>query len=390
MQQLQQAEGDTVSTSRGRCNGFNKPKAILFISRAYPPVIGGIENQNYEIGKALSDITKVKIIANKKGRKFLPFFAPYALIKSLFLFRKYDVVLLGDGALAILGWFLKLFYKKPVVSIAHGLDLNYDSASLKVPGEKLLIKIYQKLWVGFFIPKLDKLIAVGNETIRQGIKVGIPAEKFVFVPNGVDPEKLVGNYTKKDLEKVTGLKLSDKKVLLTLGRLAKRKGVAWFVKNVMPKLDNSIIYLIAGNGVDKNNIKKAITENNLQKRVKLLDKISEKERKILFNTADIFVQPNIKVKGDMEGFGLVVLEAASCNRTVVASRLEGLQDAIQDGKNGFLVESENAEQWAKKITAILEADDFRQTFGKRARQYTVENFSWNIIAKKYLEVLEKL
>ena len=70
---------------------------ILFISRAYPPVLGGIENQNYEIAKALSKIAEVKIIANKKGRIFLPFFAPYALVKALFLFRTYDVLLLGDG-----------------------------------------------------------------------------------------------------------------------------------------------------------------------------------------------------------------------------------------------------------------------------------------------------
>jgi len=353
---------------------------ILFISRAYPPTLGGIENQNYEIAKALSEIAEVKIIANKKGRIFLPFFAPYALIKTLFLFRKYDVLLLGDGTISIVGWFIKLFYKKPVLSIVHGLDINYNSASLGVWYEKPLIVLYQKLWVNIFLKKIDKLIAVGNETIKVGIKAGIPKEKFVFVPNGVDTEKFKGGDSKNN----------SKKIILTLGRLAKRKGVAWFVNNIMPTLNNNIIYIIAGEGEDEENIKEAIKKNNLQSKVKLLGNISDEEKLKLYNSADIFVQPNIKVKGDMEGFGLVVLEAASCELPVVASNLEGLKDAIQNGENGFLVEPYDSESYKKKIEYLLSNDDFRKKFGQRARQYTIENYSWKIIARRYLEEIGKV
>jgi len=70
---------------------------ILFISRAYPPIVGGIENQNYELGKWLGRIADVKIIANTHGRKFLPLFAPYALLRAVLNISKYDVLLLGDG-----------------------------------------------------------------------------------------------------------------------------------------------------------------------------------------------------------------------------------------------------------------------------------------------------
>ena len=109
---------------------------ILFISRAYPPIVGGIENQNYELGKWLGKITDVKIIANKKGKKFLPFFLPYAIVKSLIIARKYDAILLGDGVLGIVAYKLKFFYaKKPIICVIHGLDLTFKSA------------IYQKLWV---------------------------------------------------------------------------------------------------------------------------------------------------------------------------------------------------------------------------------------------------
>lgn len=371
-------------------NDKDRKVRILFISRAYPPVIGGIENQNYELSKWLPKHAEVHTIANTRGRKFIPIFVPYALIKSLFLFRKYDAVLLGDGVLSIIGWFLKIFYKKPVLSVVHGLDINYNSSSLDVFFEKALVKVYQSLWVKIFIPKLDKLIAVGNTTIKIGLEAGIPEEKFVFIPNGVDIDAFIGDYSRKDLERITNMDLGNKKVILTLGRLAKRKGVAWFVSNVMPKLDENILYFIAGDGVDKENIKRAILESNLEDRVKMFSEVSNEDRKILYNTADLFVQPNIKVKGDVEGFGMVVIEAASCKRVVLASELEGLKDAIVNGKNGFLAESKNAEQYAKKISALMLDDSLREKFGEKAREYVKENLSWEKVSKKYVAIIKEI
>ena len=144
---------------------------ILFISRAYPPTVGGIENQNYELGEWLGKIADVKIIANKRGKNFLPFFLPYAIIKSLFIAKNYDAILLGDGVLSVVGYKLKFFCKKPVICVVHGLDLTFKNF------------LYQKLWVEKFIPSFDKIIAVGNETIRIAKEKGISEEKLVFIPN---------------------------------------------------------------------------------------------------------------------------------------------------------------------------------------------------------------
>ena len=296
----------------------------------------------------------------------------------MFLFPRYDVILLGDGVLGIVGWFLKLFYRKPVVSIVHGLDLTYRNF------------IYQKLWVGFFLKKMDLLIAVGNETIKTGVIRGIPKEKFVFIPNGIDPKKFIGKYSPKDLGDFLGEKTGDKKFLLTSGRLARRKGAAWFVANVMPKLDEKIFYIISGNGPDRENIRDVIKKCGLSERVKMLGYVKDTDRDLLLNTCDIFVQPNIKIEGDMEGFGISVIEAAACKIPVIASRLEGLQDAIKDGLNGFLVESENASAWADKINDVLSDEGFRKEFGEKARRYVVENYSWEKISLKYLEEIERV
>jgi len=351
---------------------------ILFISRAYPPTVGGIETQNFELNRWLSKLADVTLIANKRGKDFLPVFLPYAFLKTLFIFPKYDVLLLGDGVLGIVGYLVKIFYRKPVVCVIHALDLTYK------------MKIYQKFWVGLFIKKSDKIITVGKEAIRIGTSKGMPEKKFFFIPNGVDTEKYVGNYSKTDLQKIIKTETEGKFFILTSGRLAKRKGVAWFIENVMPKLDENICYVVAGDGADKKNIERAVAKTNLQKRVILLGYVTDEARNILFNTCDLFVQPNIKIEGDAEGFGISVIEAASCMIPVIASCLEGLQDAIKDGQNGFLVESGNAEAWTAKINEVLADDKFREEFGAKARQYVIDNYSWEKISKKYLEEIKKI
>jgi len=350
---------------------------ILFISRAYPPVIGGIEKQNFEIAQALSRICNVSVISNTRGKRFLPLFLPYATFRALIAARKYDVVLLGDGVLGVTGYLLKLLTRKPVACIIHGLDLTYKNT------------IYQRLWVKFFILHIDKLIAVGNETIHQGVLRGIPESKFVFIPNGVAPASQGKKYTRNELEALIGKKVKGH-ILLTLGRLVKRKGISWFINNVVSMLDEEIIYIIAGTGKEEPNILSAIQNNHLQDRVFLIGEVSDKEKQLLFSTTDIFIQPNIKVAGDMEGFGLVVLEAAASGCVVIASRLEGLTDSIQHGQNGFLVTPGNAEEYREKIESVLDNPQDKDAFGKQARVYVKSNYSWPLIAKKYLDVLVSL
>ncbi len=353
---------------------------VLFISRAYPPVLGGIENQNYELSQWLAKVTEVTTIANPYGKKALPFFLPWIMLRLLFLMKNYDILLVGDGVLAILIWWIKPFFPhKKYVSVVHGLDLTYK------------LSLYQKLWLGHFLPMCDRLIAVGNHTIHEGVKRGIAQEKFSFVPNGIHAEKFTTkNYSRDDLINLIGTKYKEHKIIITTGRLARRKGVAWFILNVLPQLDDDIIYVIAGDGIDRENIDNAVKETAQQDKVLLLGRVSDQDRDILMHTGDLFVQPNIKVDGDMEGFGISVIEAGVSGITVLAAELEGLKDAIKDGQNGFLVTSEDANAWVKKIEQLFNDDFDRTAFGKRAQQYVIDHYSWDKIAQQYLNVLQSL
>lgn len=364
---------------------------ILFISRAYPPTVGGIENQNFGIGQALSKIVQTRVIANKGGKKNLPFFLPWIALKSLFILPKYDAILLGDGVLSLVGIFWKFFYpKKKYISIVHGLDVTFAHK------KSFLGKIYRLVNIPA-LKKLDKLIMVGQETIVEAVKIGIPKGKCVFVPNGFFPDEIYKNYTRADLEKFLNLDIRDKKVIFRGGRYTKHKGVEWFIRNVMPRLPDNFILVAAGGGIAKKTAgdenyypkcKKAVEDLQIGNRVKLMLNLERTDMKTLFNTCDLYISPNIKVPGSMEGFGITAVEAAACGRVVLASNLEGLKDAIKDGKNGFLVESGNAGAWVEKIKELLARDEFRKEFGEKAKKFTIANYSWEKIAKKYLEVIE--
>ncbi len=365
---------------------------ILFISRAYPPVVGGIEMQNFGLANSLSKIANVKIIANKKGKKNLIPFLFLVFLKGIFCLSKYDVILFGDGVLTPLGVIFKFFYpQKKYIAVIHGLDITFAYK------KSLLGKVYKKINIPAH-KRMDKLIMVGNETIEEAAKIGIPRKLCVFIPNGLDVNEIRGQYTRSDCEKLIGLNLEGKKLIFRGGRFVKHKGVEWFIREVMKKLPENYVFVaaggivtsVAGDESDFENCQKAAKDNYLQNRVVLLGNVSRESMKVLFNQCDLYVSPNIGVPGSMEGFGINAIEGAACGKVVLASNLQGLKDAVRDGYNGFLVEPENANAWSEKIIKILSDEKFCYEFGKKAHKYVVDNFSWEKIAAKYLEEIEKI
>ncbi len=91
----------------------------------------------------------------------------------------------------------------------------------------------------------------------------------------------------------------------------------------------------------------------------------------------------------MEGFGISVIEAASCKIPVVAANLEGLKDAIKENQNGFLVETEDVDGYLSKINALLADENYRKSFGEKARQFVIDHFQWDAIAQEYLTEIRK-
>ena len=199
---------------------------ILFLTRVYPPVMGGLENQSFNLINNFKKINKETFtIINTRGKKNLPFFIPCSFFKALYLIWKNKITRLhlSDGVLAFEGFLIKKLTGIEAAITIHGLDITYKNW------------FYQRT-VPYFIKNLDKIICVSSYTKKQCIDRAISENKITVVPNGVNCNQFILTESKEilreKLSKKLNIKLEGKKILLTTGRLIKRKGVEWFVSNV--------------------------------------------------------------------------------------------------------------------------------------------------------------
>ena len=170
--------------------------------------------------------------------------------------------------------------------------------------------------------------------------------------------------------------------LLTIGRLIERKGVAWFLLEVLPLLllDFPLIhYSIVGTGPQERLIKKIIQEKDLQDHVSLHEQATDAERDTLLSGATLLVTPNIPVEGDMEGFGMVCIEASGRGVPVCAARLEGLSDAVIEGRTGHFFHPLDPADCARVIRVMIESP---LAPGEGARA-TMERYAWPRLLERY-------
>ncbi len=339
---------------------------ILFITRKYPPITGGMERYSKELYSALSELAQVDLLANRKGNKVLPFFLVAAAIRIIATGRRYDVIHLGDGLLGILVPLIRACSGAAVTITVHGLDVTYDNWLYRVVS-------LPRIW------RADRVIAISMNTRALCLARGAPAEKIAVIPNGIAPEASTG--AGPTLPRTASVALDTGHILCTVGRLIRRKGHEWFVREVMPRLDASYVYLMAGDGPERSAIERAIVDLGLENRAILLGLIGEGEKEWLLRSAHLFIMPNIPVDGDVEGFGLVLAEAATRGLMSVASDLDGIPDAVIPGQSGILVEPLNPEAFA---TAIESAKPDRDRVAAAAAV-----FAWPRIAGLYIAEMQK-
>jgi glycosyltransferase involved in cell wall biosynthesis len=281
-----------------------------------------------------------------------------------------------------LGWILKKISGKPVVATLHGLDVTFNFAP------------YQ--WITpWFLRRLDKLICVSEYTRQQAIKRGVHHDKTVVIPNGIlvlnGKHPGVEDTGRPHVEKVIGRSLEGKKILLTVGRLVERKGVDYFVTQILTKILNQrddVVYLVLGEGKHRHVIEKTIAALRLEEKVFLLGRVSEAVLQAAYQISHVFVMPNVPVAGDVEGFGLVALEATLAGLPVVASKVEGICEAIMPEQNGILIDYPNAQAFARAVLDFLDDETRRRDFGVRSRDSTIRRYNWKKVAHDYLKVFQ--
>ncbi len=358
-----------------------KTPRVLFLTRNYPPVIGGLENLSYNLTTNIK-LPKKIISLGKSKRIHMFWFIPYIHLYVIFNGHKYDIIHCNDFQTYMVGIWKFLFPYQKFITTVHGLDVNFANK------KGLLSSIYRfciTVMRVFFNP--DKIYAISK--FPFGLAKDLGLKNLEIINPGINIEDLpklpVKNIYKEDKFKLP----KEAKILSTIGRLTKRKGQVWFVENVMPLLPENYYYFIGGKsyyleGVnEEDRLNEKIIELGLSDRVVFEKLPNDKDKFRMMRDADLFVMPNITTQStDAEGFGIVALESAYLGTPVIASDMEGMQDSVIHGKTGIHVEPENPTAFAKEIISYCEGKKHKSLY--KTCSFEVEkHFAWSTIAKKY-------
>ena len=372
---------------------------ILFVSHSLPPVdrplanVGGMQRVAAKLHDELaahSNVTLTPVLLRSPWRwvhlRVVPFLARAAWhIRRAVARGDVDVVLFSSMVTATLALPLRgLFDRHGVTAaaIVHGLDVTTSFP----PYQWLVPKVFGAL---------DAVLPVSRATAAACEARGLAHSKVHVVPNGIDLERFPPLADRATMRATLREALAterhplpdDALLLCSVGRQVERKGFAWFVEHVVPRLPSQVHYWLAGDGPRADAIQAAIDRHHVGDRVRLLGRVSEADLVRLYRGADLFIMPNVPVEGDMEGFGIVMLEAGQCGCPVVASRLEGIQDVVTNGVNGRLVEPEDPEAFAEAIRVYCDHPERLQPDAERAATHVAHAFGWRAVADQYVETL---
>lgn len=374
---------------------------ILVITWNYPPRRGGIENL---VGSLCSELKKkysVQVItrhaefsgAREKDiyRAPLPGLIPFAFYTlwrgALLLARNRQIHVVFGGSVLVTALVLilaRMFGKRAVVQ-AHGLDIIYPRF------------LYQQLCVRW-LRRCNRVVANSRYTAQMAQSKGVLDERLAVIPPGVELDRFSKPTDVAADKRAWGVE--GRKIILFVGRLAKRKGVKEFIENSLAQVVREIpeaFFLIAGDNPSESlahrddtisEIAKAISTIGLKSHVRLLGSRSDDEVIKLYKACDLVVLPALEMKNDVEGFGIVALEAAAAGKPVVATRVGGIPDAVEDGKSGALVEPGDYEGLSEVIISLLKEHESRLSIGSYGRCRASKEFSWRYVVTRYEGVFD--
>jgi len=242
----------------------------------------------------------------------------------------------------------------------------------------------------------DMILTVSNAMKEELIGLGFPAEKIRVVYNGVDPQKYsreqVNDEKVREVRQQYGLKDSDVMVLF-LGRLVWVKGIDKLIAampHVLQKIPNAKL-VIVGLGDMREYLERMVQNLKLQDVVKFrFEFIPEEERIAHYAACDVAAFPSV-----YEPFGIVALEAMSMQKPVVvgASGVSGMREVVVPSgqeQNGFHVNPNDPTDVAWGIVSAVQDPQRKLQLGQNGRKKVLQEFSWDVIAKKTVQVYNEL
>lgn len=384
---------------------------VVFAADEYPPyILGGSGRHSYYITRELSKSVDITVITPKRKSHF----RLYEKIPKRILIKRFSFLDIPGFRVPSMGWGIYRFYKKRLGSF--DLIHSQNNAAFLISPERIPkiesvhhtikseIKRIEKtkiislkdmfcasLYYKFLLKlerrnseSVDHFIAVSNYTKDALInEYGINSSNITVIPNGVDANKFRIRPRQKARKR---LKLPlDKRILLVVSRLERRKNVASLISALKLLRRNDTILVICGEGEYSYKLRELTVELKLNNNVMFTGIVNDNLLPLYYNAADLYVLPSV-----IEGFGLTLLESMASGTPVVASKVCAIPEVTDKGKSAMLAEEPTPNKLAMAINEVLTNEDLYERLKIRGMNHVKEAYSWSAAAKKTLEIYEKV
>jgi len=364
---------------------------VLMFTPSFLPLTGGMEVKIYEISRWLvehgNEVFLMTIRRGKSPRKEIRdgikierfvLTGPFAMFRviQLILAKKIDVVHVHwskwkTGLLAVL---VSKMAGKPVMLGLAGDDVYTPADPHRRPG----------FFYMYVVRMADLLVTTSQDLKRRAIEKGFP-RNAVAVPQGIDTKKFNPTVSRTDIRESLGW--SRNTIVMVAARLIERKGVTYLIDafaHVLKKRPETRL-MIAGEGPEKETLEKKVKNLGLSQAVVFLGIIPYRKVPAYYAACDIFVHiPTY------EAMPHVIYEAMATSKPVVASRVGGIIEVIEHGKDGLLVEPRKPIETAEAILRLIENKRLARATGQAALEKIRRSYTWDIIAGRYLRLYRRI
>lgn len=282
--------------------------------------------------------------------------------------NRYDVIHVHwPLPLALLGWAAQRARHAPLVSTFYGVELRWVKGSLRA----------LKWLVRWAARRSDRVVAISSYTAAELRElIDVPIEVIPYTTSLPCPAPPASALVDGPPE------------VLFVGRLVERKGVVHLIE-ALRLVPGRLV--VVGDGPERPRLEELARRLGMADRVDFRGKVSASELQAAYARARAFVLPAVlDARGDTEGLGVVLLEAMNHATPVVASRVGGIPDIVEDGVSGLLVPPGDAAALAAALQRVLESPDLARRLGEAGRRRLHERFSWEAITARWEAVYRSL